>query len=293
MRKAALILTTLILTLHVGAQQIAFPSFLEGTWKVKDDNAYEQWTLLNEHHLKGFSYTFNADGLVVISEYLELEQKGQQLIYSATPLGQNNNESIPFEAVPTETGIYRFENPQHDFPNTITYQSINNDELLVSVEGDGKRFTMTYQRLVSATVEATTVDSTKNNPNYDPELANELGADDYGMKSYIFVILKTGTNDTTDKAFIGKQFRGHMNNINRLVEEGKLIVAGPLNKNPNQYRGLFIFQNVNSIEEAEQLLQTDPAIAAGLLDVEIYDWYGSAALPVYLKSSDKIWKKAP
>ena len=32
------------------------------------------------------------------------------------------------------------------------------------------------------------------NPNYDEALAKKLGADDYGMKKYVLVILKTGEN---------------------------------------------------------------------------------------------------
>lgn len=130
------------------------------------------------------------------------------------------------------------------------------------------------------------------NPNYDSTLAQKFGADDYGMKGYIFAILKTGTNTTTEKAFIDSCFRGHMNNINRLVDEGKLIVAGPLGKNENTYRGIFIF-NVKTIEEAIKLVQTDPAINSGLLDVDLYNWYGSAALPAYLETSDRIWKLNP
>ena len=88
------------------------------------------------------------------------------------------------------------------------------------------------------------------NPDYDSTLAKKFGADDYGMKSYVFVILKTGSNTTTDKAFIDSCFAGHMANIFRLVDEGKLIVAGPFGKNDNSYRGLFIF-NVSTIEEAK------------------------------------------
>ena len=42
-------------------------------------------------------------------------------------------------------------------------------------------------------------DTTVANPNYDPVLAEKLGGDDSGMKKYILVILKTGTNQTTDK----------------------------------------------------------------------------------------------
>ena len=131
------------------------------------------------------------------------------------------------------------------------------------------------------------------NPNYDKTLSEKLDSDDYGMKSYFLVILKTGTNATTDKELIAESFRGHMNNINRLVEESKLIVAGPLGKNDNKYRGIFILNNLKTIEEAKELLQTDLAIKNGILDYEIFTWYGSAALPEYLPLSDKIWKIKP
>ncbi|WP_411767719.1 YciI family protein [Winogradskyella sp. A3E31] len=128
------------------------------------------------------------------------------------------------------------------------------------------------------------------NPNYDEALATKLGADDYGMKSYIFVILKTGSNTTTDKEFISESFAGHMSNMNTMAEAGKLVVAGPFGQNDDSYRGLFIL-NVKSKEEARELLQTDPAIKANLLKAELYDWYGSAALSEYLEASDKVWKK--
>lgn len=47
------------------------------------------------------------------------------------------------------------------------------------------------------------------------------------MKSYFLVVLKTGTNAAAEKTLINESFKGHMDNIGRLVEEGKLIVAGP------------------------------------------------------------------
>jgi len=136
-------------------------------------------------------------------------------------------------------------------------------------------------------------DTLNANRNYDKVLADKLGGDEYGMKKYFLVILKTGTNTSTEKEFINESFRGHMNNINRLVEEGKLIVAGPFEKNENNYRGIFVLNNIESIDEAKKLLQTDPAIKNGLLDYEIFSWYGSAALPEYVPFSDKIWKSKP
>lgn len=131
------------------------------------------------------------------------------------------------------------------------------------------------------------------NPNYDKALAGKLGGDDYGMKRYFLVILKTGTNTTTDQALISESFRGHLENINKLVKEEKLIVAGPLAKNENNYRGIFILDNVSTPDDARALLQTDPAIRNELLAFDIFTWYGSAALPEYLPFSDKIWKSKP
>ena len=136
------------------------------------------------------------------------------------------------------------------------------------------------------------VHAQKANPNYDEALAKKLGADDFGMKSYVFVILKTGENKTTDKEELNKLFRGHMENIQRLVDEKKLIVAGPFGENDKTWRGLFIL-DVKTVEEANALVQTDPAVKAKLFDVAMVPWYGSAALPEYLPASDKIWKAEP
>ncbi|WP_296619760.1 hypothetical protein [Marivirga sp.] len=130
------------------------------------------------------------------------------------------------------------------------------------------------------------------NSNYDKNLADSLGADDYGMKSYTLVILKTGAGNIEDKARVDSLFSGHMENIGRLAEAGELIIAGPLGKNSNDYRGIFIFDEPDKAKVAE-LLQTDPAIKADLLAYDIYNWYGSAALPVYLETHSKIEKIKP
>jgi len=110
------------------------------------------------------------------------------------------------------------------------------------------------------------------------------------MKSYILVILKTGSNTTTDKKFIDSCFAGHMSNMGVMVKAGKLVVAGPIGKNENSYRGLFIL-NTKDFEEAKELLKGDPAVKERLLEAELYNWYGSAALSLYLDSAEKITKQ--
>ena len=116
------------------------------------------------------------------------------------------------------------------------------------------------------------------NPAFDVALAKKLGADERGMKMYVFCILKTGPKDADIK---GKErdeiFAGHFANITKLAGEGKLVVAGPFEKNDKAYRGLYIF-NVATVEEAEKLVVHDPAIQAGVFVPELTPWYATAAL---------------
>jgi uncharacterized protein YciI len=125
---------------------------------------------------------------------------------------------------------------------------------------------------------------------YDSTLARSMEADEYGMKSYILVILTTGTNNLEKGAVRDSIFSGHMNNIGRLAELGKLVIAGPLGKNERSYRGIFIL-NVKSKGEAMELLETDPAVHSKILNAELYEWYGPAALSEYLKVQKSITRK--
>ncbi|SKB27325.1 YciI family protein [Daejeonella lutea] len=128
------------------------------------------------------------------------------------------------------------------------------------------------------------------NPKFDQALATKVGADDYGMKMYVLVLLKTGTAGITDKKVIDSLFKGHFNNMERLTAEGKLVVAGPMGKNDKNYRGLFIL-NVRKVEEARVLVDTDPAVRSMMLDADFLPWYGSAALGEYLQYHERVEKK--
>jgi len=125
---------------------------------------------------------------------------------------------------------------------------------------------------------------------YDSTLAKKLNADEYGMKKYVMVFLKTGSATSVPKSKSDSAFAGHMQNINRLAESGKLVVAGPFFKN-DKYRGIFIL-NADSIEEGKKLVESDPAVQAKLLDMELLMWYGSAALAETLEIHKKIEKKS-
>ncbi|MBJ2175500.1 hypothetical protein JBL43_14710 [Aureibaculum sp. A20] len=123
---------------------------------------------------------------------------------------------------------------------------------------------------------------------FDKKLAKELGADDYGMKRYVIAFLKKGPNRIKDSIKAADLQMAHMSNIKRLSREGKLAIAGPF-LDDGELRGIYIF-NVETVKEAKKLTETDPAIKAGSLVMELHPWYGSAALDLVGKYHPKITK---
>ena len=115
--------------------------------------------------------------------------------------------------------------------------------------------------------------STENKSNTVPQKQVVPKVSAYEMKQYFFVMLTKGTRrgEITDTAVLNKIQEGHMQNITRLAAQGKIIVAGPFGDDGN-WRGIFIF-DAPTKEEVEELLKTDPAIAAGRLGYEIHPWW--------------------
>ena len=132
--------------------------------------------------------------------------------------------------------------------------------------------------------------SDSNIQTYDSLLAKKYGADDYGMKQFIMAFFFFFKNIITDKAEEDRPQSEHMKNINKMAEDGKLVIAGPFMDNQS-LKGIYIF-DVRTLEEARELTSTDPAVKAGVLEMELHPWYGSAALLEINNIHNKIQKKS-
>lgn len=113
-------------------------------------------------------------------------------------------------------------------------------------------------------------------PNFDAELATELGADAYGMRQYVMAFLKAGPNQGGDPKDRQATQAAHLAHIRQMAEDGHLVLAGPF-MDRGEVRGIFVFA-VDDMAEAEALTAADPAVQAGHLVMELKPWYGSAAL---------------
>ncbi len=100
----------------------------------------------------------------------------------------------------------------------------------------------------------------------------------YEMTTYVMGLLRRGPNPPKLSDAESQRIQdGHMANIRKMAETGKLIVAGPFGDNTD-LRGVFIFKC--SIEEARALAAPDPAIQSGRLVLELHPWFAASGLKV-------------
>ena len=90
------------------------------------------------------------------------------------------------------------------------------------------------------------------------------------LNTIYLAFLKSGPNRTQPAAEAEEIQKAHLANIQRLAKLGKLVAAGPFGDD-GALRGIFVFR-VASLEEAQALADTDPAVKAGRLVLELHPW---------------------
>ena len=108
--------------------------WLLGTWQreSKDQVLYETWRRVSNHTLEGDSYAV-ADRDTVFTEFLRIEQFGDSIFYPAKI--SDNEYSVPFKLVSLAGSSVVFENPNHDFPQRISYSLMSDGSPHARAEG--------------------------------------------------------------------------------------------------------------------------------------------------------------
>lgn len=116
--------------------QIEKAKWLIGTWenKTKRGSMYETWTKASDVKFTGKSYTVKNHDTTVF-ETFELVQKQNSLYYIPTVRNQNNNLPVSFSLQSISDNKLVFENPEHDFPQIISYTKITSDSLVAEISG--------------------------------------------------------------------------------------------------------------------------------------------------------------
>lgn len=122
-------------------------SWLIGSWvhADKDGKLKEKWRADNDSLYRGWAYFIKGSD-TLHREQVRLFLEKSRLCYEATVKGQNNNLPIRFYEETAHHNALVFSNPQHDYPQKISYKKITADSLIITLTGkqQGKASTETY-----------------------------------------------------------------------------------------------------------------------------------------------------
>jgi uncharacterized protein YciI len=90
------------------------------------------------------------------------------------------------------------------------------------------------------------------------------------LEPLVFGFLVRGADTSQDKAAADALQKGHLEYMDALHKQGKLVMAGPL-VNAGDRRGIVVYR-VKDVAAAKALAAEDPAVKAGRLTLEAYPW---------------------
>ena len=107
----------------------------------------------------------------------------------------------------------------------------------------------------------------------------------YEMTTYVVGFLYRGPTWTPEPSEeVNRLQVGHMSHITKMVETGKLILAGPF-MDDGDLRGLFVFKLDGEspeamVAQAEAMVAADPMVKAGRLVVKFHPWYSAEGISI-------------
>lgn len=127
--------------------EIKSAEWLLGTWENRTSKGviYESWTRIADVEFAVKSYALKG-GDTVLFETIRLVQEPGGLFYIPTVKDQNDGLPVRFALKTISDTEVVFENPEHDFPQIISYTKLTTDSLVAEVSGveDGRERRRTF-----------------------------------------------------------------------------------------------------------------------------------------------------
>jgi len=120
---------------------------LEGKWTTTEGTQFnEVWTVENDSLLTGVGFSLNG-GDTAFKEELKIYRVGDEVNYGAL-VGENDG-FVLFKLQNPGKHLWEFVNPEHDYPNIIRYNLINDSTLeaaTMNIRGN-KEIKFVYKRV--------------------------------------------------------------------------------------------------------------------------------------------------
>jgi uncharacterized protein len=118
------------------------------------------------------------------------------------------------------------------------------------------------------------------------------GAAEPEFEQHQVILLVRGAKWTPEKTAETEKIQAaHLEHLTKMAQEGKLVVAGPFDKQSDEtLRGMCIYK-VETIEEAIKLASDDPAVKAGRLKIVSMNWWTEKGYLAFPKAPNVIKTK--
>jgi hypothetical protein len=122
---------------------------MPGKWQLENSTTIEKWEKDGELYKATVYKPLGKESLV--SERIRLIEREGEIYFEATVRGQNKEKPVPFKLIESGKDRVVFENKNHDFPQSITYQLTSEDQMVATIEGrlNGKpeKYEFNYSRI--------------------------------------------------------------------------------------------------------------------------------------------------
>lgn len=131
------VFTILILSSCGTMNKTDHQQFLEkliGEWQLEGMPVVEKWTYVDKQFQASVIVTSEADQMV--TEEIQIIENEDGVFYEADVEDQNNGEPVLFKMIFSAKNKIIFENKEHDFPQQITYELLDDNKLIATIEGN-------------------------------------------------------------------------------------------------------------------------------------------------------------
>lgn len=149
MKTAHYFIIALIVLLNFGCtntdkKQLRDFAAFKGTWQLENSNTFETWETCDNFIAGKVIKIENGDTLFV--ENLRILSDKNAIYYEATVPLQNKGKAVRFKLTEQNNNKFVFENPEHDFPQKISYTFLNKKEMKAIISGGNKQISLNYKK---------------------------------------------------------------------------------------------------------------------------------------------------
>jgi predicted enzyme related to lactoylglutathione lyase len=117
---------------------------LVGAWQVEDENSFEEWYIGPDSTITALAFALEGDDTLV-AEHIRIVNMDGQWFYEATVSGQNDDQPVRFHLTSCSDSSLTFSNLEHDFPQSIKYEKIDDNRMKATISGAINRNPTSYE----------------------------------------------------------------------------------------------------------------------------------------------------